>query len=369
MPTVLARVLKLAGARQLSREILLSMEAELAHRATINALKVGAVPAPEKRDPASLAIDLAGLSLPNPLGMAAGFDKNAEVAVELCRIGLGFAEAGTVTPLAQSGNAKPRVFRIESAEAVINRLGFNSEGHDAAARRLERPRLNATIGVNIGANKNSVDFVDDYVAGVRRFAPLADYLTINISSPNTPGLRDLHRREALERLLGEALAERSRAPIRVPVFLKLSPDIDEFEMDDIADVVGNFNLDGLVVSNTTVSRPDVSGKKHSRETGGLSGRPLFNLSTPRLAQMRQRVGPGMPIIGVGGVHSAQAAAAKLAAGANAVQLYTALIYSGLDLIQDIKIGLLGEMAHRGSKSVSELTGTDVGAWASGHAQI
>ncbi|HUV33110.1 MAG TPA: quinone-dependent dihydroorotate dehydrogenase [Devosiaceae bacterium] len=367
--SALSPILRLAGARQLTREILLSMAPEAAHRATIAALRLGAVPPSGEPDPPALGTEIAGLALPNPIGMAAGFDKNAEVALALCRMGFGYAEAGTVTPLPQPGNPKPRVFRLEAAEAVVNRLGFNSDGHEAAAKRLRAPRLGATVGVNIGANKQSSDFVADYVAGVKRFAPLADYLTVNISSPNTPGLRDLQAGEALKRLLGEVLAERSRAEARVPVFLKLAPDLDEVEMDEIAAVIGALDLDGLVMSNTTVTRPGVAGLKHAEQTGGLSGRPLFNLSTMALARMRLRVGPAMPIIGVGGIHSASSAIAKFAAGANALQLYTALIFHGLELIADIKVGLVAEIRRRDATSISALSGTDVDGWASGRVQL
>lgn len=359
----------MAGAQRLTREVLLSMDPERAHRATITALRLGAVPMPEVPDPPVLATEFAGLSVPNPLGMAAGFDKDAEVALPLCGVGFGFVEAGTVTPLPQSGNPKPRVFRLEPAEAVINRLGFNSAGHEAAAERLRGRRTGATVGVNLGANAANDDFVADYVLGVRRFAPLADFLTVNISSPNTPGLRELQAAEALKRLLGEVLAERARAPVRVPVFLKLAPDLDEKEMDDIAAVVGNFDLDGLIISNTTVTRPGLAGQKHADESGGLSGKPVFNLTTRRLAQMRLRVGEAMPIIGVGGIHSAASALAKLAAGADALQLYTALIFRGMELIGEIKDGLATAVRRQGAHSVSALAGTDVEAWASGRAEL
>ncbi|MEX0627730.1 MAG: quinone-dependent dihydroorotate dehydrogenase [Cucumibacter sp.] len=365
----LSPILRMAGARQLTREVLLMLDPEVAHRATITALKLGAVPPPDFPDPPQLAVEIAGLHLPNPLGMAAGFDKGAEVATELCRIGFGFAEAGTLTPHPQPGNPKPRIFRLEAAEAVVNQLGFNSEGHDAAAKRLAGRRLGATVGVNIGANNDSADLIADFVEGVRRFAPLADFLTVNISSPNTPGLRDLQAGDALRRLLGEVLAERSRAPARVPVFLKLAPDLDEKQMDDIAATIATVDLDGLVISNTTVTRPGVGAMKHAGQAGGLSGKPLFNLSTRKLAQMRLRVGPNLPIIGVGGVHSAASAIAKLAAGANALQLYTALIYRGLDLIAEIKSGLAAEVRARDLASVAGLTGTNVADWASGKAEL
>lgn len=365
----LSNFLRLDGPQRLARELLLSMDPERAHAATLTALKLGAVPAQTEPDPASLAVTLAGLDLPNPVGMAAGFDKNAEVPRQLCTIGFGFAEVGTITPLPQPGNPKPRIFRLEDDEAVINRYGFNSEGHEAALKRLKAPRHGATIGVNIGANKLSEDFVADYVLGVKRFAPVADYLTVNISSPNTPGLRDLQTDEALKRLLGEVLAERSRADTRVPVFLKLAPDLNQNELDAIAAVIASVDLDGLIMSNTTLSRETVKGHRHADEAGGLSGAPLFNLATQRLAQLRLRVGNTMPIIGVGGVHSSASAVAKLAAGANAIQLYTALVYRGMELMTTIKQGLDVAVREAGANSVTALTSTAVEDWAEGKAEI
>jgi len=361
----LSPLLRSARLRGFTRDALLAMEPETAHQATITALRLGLVPAEETPDPPSLALSLAGLELTNPVGMAAGFDKNGEVPAALARIGFGMAEVGTVTPRPQDGNKKPRLFRLPEAGGVINRMGFNNEGHHAMAGRLARTRCPAILGVNIGANKQSRDFVADYVLGVERFAPLADYLTVNVSSPNTPGLRDLQVGEALKRLLGEVLAERARAEIRVPVFLKLAPDLDEKAMDAIAAVIAETDLDGLIVSNTTLSRPGVEALAHSAETGGLSGRPLFNLSTRRLAQMRQRVGKTLPIIGVGGIHSPQSALAKIEAGANAIQLYSALVFSGMDLVAEIKAGLARAVNAAGASTIAGLSGRDVEGWAHG----
>jgi dihydroorotate dehydrogenase len=308
------------------------------------------------------------MKLTNPVGMAAGFAKDAEVTEELIKIGFGFAEVGTVTPQPQRGNARPNVFRLPDETGIINRMGFPSQGHEHMLRALSSCKFSGPIGVNLGANKQSPDFVADYVLGVRRFADLASYLTVNISSPNTPGLRDLQAGEALTRLLGAVLEERARAKRRVPVFLKLAPDLDESAMDAIAAVIAATDLDGLIVSNTTVSRDTVAGLPHAEEAGGLSGRPLFALSTRRLAQMRQRVG-ALPIIGVGGIHSAESALAKFEAGANAVQLYSALVFGGLDLLDRIRQGLAASVRRAGVAGIAELTGTRVDDWAAGRGEL
>ncbi|MFD1253226.1 quinone-dependent dihydroorotate dehydrogenase [Devosia equisanguinis] len=351
----------------LTRDTLLRMDAETAHGATIAALRLGLAPQQEHQDPPELATQLCGLDLANPVGMAAGFDKNAEVPRQLALMGFGMTEIGTVTPRPQSGNDKPRLFRIPAAEGVINRMGFNNEGHDAAFERLKGLRVPAALGVNIGANKDSDDFVADYVLGVSRFADLADYLTVNISSPNTPGLRNLQADEALRRLLGEVLSARAKAKTRVPVLLKIAPDLDEAGMDTIARVILATDLDGLIVSNTTIGRDAVAGMENAGETGGLSGKPLFTLSTQRLAQMRQRVG-ALPLIGVGGIHSPQTALAKFEAGANAIQLYSALVFGGLDLLDRIKRGLVSGVRAAGKTNISELVGTKVEEWASGRVE-
>jgi dihydroorotate dehydrogenase len=364
----LAPLLKLKPLQELTRDALLRFDAETAHGMTITALKLGLAPAPESTDPPELATTLAGLELRNPVGMAAGFDKNGEVPRPLAQMGFGLVEVGTVTPRPQSGNARPRIFRLPEAEGVINRLGFNNEGQAAVRQRLRGQRIGAVLGVNIGANKDSADFVADYVLGVKRFADVADYLTVNISSPNTPGLRSLQSDEALKRLLGAVLGERARARVRVPVFLKIAPDLGEAELDAIAGVVLATDLDGLIVSNTTLSRDTVAGQEFATETGGLSGKPLFNLATRRLAQMRQRVGD-LPIIGVGGIHSAETAVAKLAAGANAVQLYTALVFGGLGLLDEIKAGLVKAVRDAGVGSVAGLSGTAIDDWARGKAGV
>jgi len=364
----LSPLLKMPLVADFTRDSLLKMDPETAHGATVTALRLGLAPQQTAPDSPLLATDLCGLALKNPVGMAAGFDKNAEVPQPLAAMGFGMVEVGTVTPLPQTGNPKPRLFRVSGADGVINRMGFNNEGHEAVFARLRGRRIGAVLGVNVGANKASDDFVADYVTGVARFAEIADYLTINVSSPNTPGLRDLQAEEALKRLLGEALAARARAAVRVPVFLKLAPDLDEAAMDAIARTVLATDLDGLIVSNTTITRDAVAGLENVGEAGGLSGKPLFNLATQRLAQMRQRVGT-LPIIGVGGIHSPQSAVAKFEAGANAIQLYSALVFGGLDLLDRIKRGLVAAVRNAGGKSVADLTGRKVDAWAAGCGEI
>ena len=364
----LSPFLKLPLLQGLTRDTLLRMDPEIAHGATISALRLGLAPEQDYADPPELKTIFCGLDLTNPVGMAAGFDKNAEVPKPLARMGFGMVEVGTVTPRPQQGNPKPRMFRVASAEGVINRLGFNNEGHEAAFARLKGAHVGAILGVNIGANKDSEDFVADYVKGVTRFAEVADYLTINVSSPNTPGLRNLQADAALTRLLAAVLKARSKAKVRVPVLLKIAPDLDEKQLDGIAKVVLATDLDGLIVSNTTVSRDPVLGQPNATETGGLSGKPLFNLSTQRLAQVRLRVGK-LPIIGVGGIHSPQSAVAKFEAGADAIQLYSALVFGGLDLLDRIKRGLTAAVRAEGAKSVAELTGRKTADWASGKASL
>lgn len=352
------------GMQRFAQDMLLRMDAETAHRATINALKFGLAPTGSP-SPANLTTTFCGLDLPNPIGMAAGFDKNAEAFGPLAKAGFGFVEVGTVTPRPQSGNPTPRVFRIREAMGVVNRLGFNNEGHDAAFERLKNRPGGSVVGVNIGANKDSSDFVADYVLGVETFSPLADYLTVNISSPNTPGLRDLQAKDALERLLGAVLEARAGQQRQTPVLVKIAPDLDETQMDAIARTVLASGIDGLIVSNTTISRDAVAGLDNAGETGGLSGRPLFNLATQRLAQMRQRLGNDFPIVGVGGIHSAQSAIAKFEAGANVVQLYSALVYGGLEMIEEIKSGLSLEVERRKLSHVGDLTNSAVADWAAG----
>ncbi|MHB1111504.1 MAG: quinone-dependent dihydroorotate dehydrogenase [Devosia sp.] len=364
----LSPLLRVPLVKTLTRDALLRMDPEIAHATTINALKLGLAPEQDYPDPPELRTSLCGLELKNPIGMAAGFDKNAEVPKPLARMGFGMVEVGTVTPRPQVGSDKPRLFRIPESEGVINRMGFNNEGHEAVFARLKGAHVGVILGVNIGANKDSDDFVADYVLGVSRFAEVADYLTVNISSPNTPGLRNLQSDEALKRLLGEVLHARSKAKMRVPILLKIAPDLDEAQLDGIARTIAGTDLDGLIISNTTIGRDAVMGMENATQTGGLSGKPLFNVSTRRLAQMRQRVG-ALPIIGVGGIHSPESAVQKFEAGADAIQLYSALVFGGLDLLDRIKRGLVAAVRAEGGKSIADLVGLKTDRWAAGTIQL
>jgi dihydroorotate dehydrogenase len=349
---------------RLGRNLLFRLDPETAHGLSIAALRCKLpLAAPPPRDP-KLAVSVAGLDFANPLGMAAGYDKNAEVPDALLALGFGFAEVGTVTPLPQPGNPKPRIFRLEDDEAVINRLGFNNDGHDAAERRLAARRgRGGIVGVNIGANKDSADRVADYEKGVLRFAPLASYLTVNISSPNTPGLRTMQAREQLSELLQRVTAAREKAAGRPPLFLKIAPDLVEAELHDIAAEVLENRIDGVIVSNTTIARPALRSPAHIGEAGGLSGKPLFERSTVVLAKMRRLLGPDVAIIGVGGVDSAEAAVEKIRAGADLVQLYTAMVYAGPSLPGRIARGLSGIVAREGVASIRALRDTRLAGWA------
>jgi len=362
MPNPVSSLLRFPQVQNLTQQALLRMDPEIGHQTTIAALKLGLAPQQAGADPVELRTHLCGFDLSNPVGMAAGFDKNGEVARPLAMMGFGMVEVGTVTPRPQSGNPKPRLFRLPGQGGVINRMGFNNDGHDVVLARLKSLRFPAALGVNIGANKDSANFVADYVLGVERFAHLADYLAVNVSSPNTPGLRNLQGEDALRRLLGEVLNARAGASVRVPIFLKIAPDLEPEAMDAIARTIARTDIDGLIVSNTTVTRDGVEGAEHGTQTGGLSGKPLFDLSTTRLAQMRQRVG-SLPIIGVGGIHSPQSALSKIEAGANAIQLYSALVFGGLNLLDRIKEGLALAVLAAGHGNVSELVGRRTTEWA------
>lgn len=339
---------------------------EEAHEITLKSLELGVFPAANARDDPSLAVSFAGLSLPNPVGIAAGFDKDARVPDAILRLGCGFAEIGTVTPLPQLGNPSPRVFRLRSDRAVINRLGFNNGGHQAALARLQRRSGGGIVGVNIGANKDSQDRVADYVRGLETFYDVASYFTINISSPNTPGLRDLQDPAALEELLRRLMDARARQvdagkPQR-PIVVKLAPDIAEHEFGAVVMQLAAQRVDGIAVSNTTLARRGlVDGR--ARQPGGLSGRPLFHRSTVMLARVHQATAGRIPLIGVGGIDSGTAALAKIEAGATLVQLYTGLIYEGPGLIQRIKDELAAAVRRSGAQSIADLIGQAASEWA------
>lgn len=352
--------------KEIGRRTLFSFDPETAHGLSIAALKTGL--AGRCNTPASprLKTTVCGLEFPNPLGMAAGYDKNAEVPDALLGLGFGFAEVGTVTPRPQPGNPKPRIFRLSEDEAVINRLGFNNEGHDRAFARLSaRAARPGIVGVNIGANKDSADRIGDYETGVRRFATLASYLTINISSPNTPGLRDMQAREALAELLGRTIAARDAVASgrKKPVFLKIAPDLHQGDLEDIAAEVEANGIDGIIVSNTTISRPTLKERAVAAETGGLSGKPLFELSTTVLARLRRLVGPKLALIGVGGVDTTDAALEKIRAGADLVQLYTGMIYAGPGLPGWIVDGMADYASREGLKSIGDIRDSAVDLWA------
>ena len=351
------------GISRLLKPALFTLSPERAHAASILGLKGGLLPPAQKIEDPRLAVNLAGMEFPNPIGLAAGYDKNAEVPDAVLRLGFGFAEVGTITPLAQPGNPKPRIFRLEEYEGVINRLGFNNDGHAAAIERLQQRNDRAGIvGVNIGANKTSEDFVADYEKGIEAFRAYATYFTINISSPNTPGLRNLQAAEALSVLLERVLAKASEVNAQQPVFLKIAPDLKLTEMDEIAGVVNASKLDGLIVSNTTLDRKQVDGHRNANEAGGLSGKPVFEKSTRALAQMRQRIDDQIPLIGVGGISSSEQAIAKLEAGANLLQLYSGLVYKGPYLARDINKGLLEHLKKHDIGHITKLIGTKTQDW-------
>ncbi|MBB4479191.1 quinone-dependent dihydroorotate dehydrogenase [Rhizobium etli] len=353
--------------KRLARKGLFLFDPETAHGMSVAALKSGLVPACQITPDPRLRQTVAGLTFENPLGMAAGYDKNAEVPEALLRLGFGFTEIGTVTPRPQAGNPRPRIFRLVEDEAVINRLGFNNEGHEAAFDRLSALTGKGIVGVNIGANKDSEDRIADYVAGIRCFYSVARYFTANISSPNTPGLRDLQARESLAALLSAVLAARDqmadRSGRKIPVFLKIAPDLTEEGMDDIAAEALTHPLDGLIVSNTTLSREGLKDQRQAKETGGLSGVPLFEKSTAVLAKMRKRVGAALPIIGVGGVSSAETALEKIRAGADLVQLYSCMVYEGPGLPGDIVRGLSALLDREKVGSIRELRDSRLDYWA------
>jgi dihydroorotate dehydrogenase len=349
------RLARAAGA------VLRRLPAETAHRAAIAALKIAPPARPPPSDP-RLSVEVLGLRFPNPLGLAAGFDKNAEVPGAMLKLGFGFVEVGTLTPRPQAGAARPRLFRLNEDGAVINRFGFNNQGFERARARLER-RPPGVVGVNLGANKDAADRVADYVLGVRIFAPLADYLTLNVSSPNTPGLRDLQRREALDDLVARVVAARDETEPRRPLILKIAPDLDARELEDIVAVALTRRIDALIVSNTTVKRPASLVSRNRVESGGLSGRPLFEPSTRLLARTYLLTGGAMPLIGCGGVEDARTALAKIEAGASLIQLYTGLALKGAGVVAEILKGLAQAVEARGVKRIGDLVGARAGAWA------
>lgn len=353
----------MSGPYNLLRPFLFSLDPEVAHRLALKALAAGLHRRPKREHPA-LGQRLLGLDFPNPLGMAAGFDKNGEAPDALLALGFGFTEVGTVTPLPQAGNPRPRVFRLTAHKALINRLAFNSEGHEAIHRRLAARKDRAGIvGINVGANRNSPDRAGDYAAGVARFSDLADYFTINISSPNTPGLRDFHHERELTELLSRVFEARDAAARKVPLLLKIAPDLDDEAIAATAGIALRSGVEGMVVTNTTVARTGVADDPLAKEAGGLSGEPLYQASTIVLAKVRKIVGRGMVLVGVGGVRSPETALGKLKAGADLVQLYTGLIYEGPGLAGQILAELPSLLEGEGAATVADIVGRDTEDWA------
>ena len=337
----------------LIRPLAFALDAETAHRATIAALRLTPGRHPP-RYPAALRTRVAGLDFASPVGLAAGFDKDAEVPEQMLGLGFGFVEVGTLTPRPQQGNAKPRLFRLKADRAVINRLGFNNKGHPAAFAQLQQHlHLRGIIGVNVGANKDSLDPIADYVAGVRAMSPVAHYVAINISSPNTPGLRALQDEGALDELLAAIQGARSGKPI----FLKVAPDLKHGDAERIVRAAIDHKIDAIIVSNTTVSRPPLKSK-HANEAGGLSGEPLKPLALDTLRKFHSASGGAIPLIGVGGISTADDAWERIRAGASLVQLYTAMVYEGPGIARRIARGLAERLKREGFANISEAVGTE-----------
>lgn len=337
--------------------VLSRIDAEAAHGLALRALKSGLTPGDNRNDPPSLAVSVWGRSLPNPIGLAAGFDKNAEVADAMLKLGFGLVEIGSVTPRPQAGNPRPRLFRLAEDRGVINRMGFPGQGLDAARSRLATRPRRGFVGVNVGANKDSTDRAADYVTGCVALAPYADYLVCNVSSPNTPGLRNLQGRTELAGLLKRVQDAIATRP--VPLVVKIAPDATDDDLDDIVAVCRELRLDGIIVGNTTLSRPAFLQSPRRDETGGLSGAPLTTLSTDVLRKTAQRVEGQFPLIGCGGVGSGAEAYAKIRAGATLVQLYSAMVFEGPPLIRRIKDELAALLARDGFTSVGAAVGADL----------
>ena len=347
---------------RLSRPLMRALDPEDAHALAIKGLRYVPLPRPAAEAP-ELAVRAFGLNFPNPVGLAAGFDKNAQVPDPLLRLGFGFVEVGTVTPLPQAGNPRPRLFRLEADEGVINRLGFNNAGAAAVLARLaERANAGGIVGVNIGANRDSPDRAEDYVRLIETFAAVANYFTVNVSSPNTPGLRDLQQASALDDLLARVIDARERMLPRAgptPVLLKIAPDLTLPDLDDVVGVARKHRVDGMIVGNTTLARPgSLRERGKASEAGGLSGRPLFKLSTRMLAETFVRAESAFPLIGAGGIDSSATAIAKIKAGATLVQLYSGLVYRGIGVVAQIKADLVTALRRGHRNSLASMVGSD-----------
>jgi dihydroorotate dehydrogenase len=348
---------------RLSLPLLRALDPEDAHGLAIKALRFMPL-AKAPADPPELRVRAFGLNFPNPVGIAAGFDKNGAAPDALLRLGFGFVEVGTVTPRPQAGNPRPRLFRLDADEGVINRLGFNSEGAPAVLARLTaRAKAGGVVGVNVGANRDSTDRAEDYVRLIDTFAAVASYFTINISSPNTPGLRDLQQAKVLDDLLGRVVEARERVRRRtgpIPVLLKIAPDLSLPDLDDAVGIARKHRIDGMIVGNTTITRPgSLRDREKAAEAGGLSGRPLFKLATRMLAETFVRAEGAFPLIGAGGIDSGATAIAKIKAGATLLQVYSGLVYRGIGLVAEIKSDLMSALRRGRRDSLATMVGSDV----------
>jgi dihydroorotate dehydrogenase len=347
---------------RLARPFLRALDAEDAHRLAVLMLKYAPLPKAPHDDP-RLAMRVFGLNFPNPIGVAAGFDKGAEVPDALLRLGFGFVEIGTITPQPQPGNPRPRLFRLDADRGVINRLGFNSEGADAALKRLAaRATAGGVVGINVGANKESPDRIADYVALIERFAAVATYVTVNISSPNTPGLRNLQQAAVLDDLLARVIDARERVAPNAgptPVLLKIAPDLSLADLDDVVGIARSRRVDGMIVGNTTLARPpSLRETAIAKEAGGLSGRPLLPLSNRMLAETYVRVEGVFPLIGAGGIDTGEGALSKIRVGASLIQVYSGLVFAGVGLVADIKRTLIAALDRDQASSLADYIGAD-----------
>ncbi|MEM8572054.1 MAG: quinone-dependent dihydroorotate dehydrogenase [Pseudomonadota bacterium] len=348
-------------AERVGLSVLQRLDPETAHTLALKALRLGLGPSHPSKTAPRLAVSLAGLGLPNPLGLAAGLDKNAVAVDALLRTGIGFLEVGAATPEPQPGNPKPRLFRLPADNAVINRFGFNNDGMEAIAARLAARTEAGAVGINLGANKTSTDRAGDYARVLERIGPHVAFATVNVSSPNTERLRELQGREALTALIDGVMETNDKLPRRLPIFLKIAPDLAPAELEDIAEVAITHGLAGLIATNTTVSRAGLTDA-HREETGGLSGAPLFARSTAVLARLYELTGGSVPLIGVGGIGSAQDAYTKIRAGATALQIYSALVFKGFSLVAQILDGLEQRLAADGYARVADAVGRDAAEW-------
>jgi dihydroorotate dehydrogenase len=346
---------------RLARPLLYALDPEDAHRLAIRMLQVVPRP-PVPPDDTRLATRVFGLNFLNPIGIAAGFDKHAEIPDALMRAGFGFVEVGTVTPLPQLGNPRPRLFRLDADQAVINRLGFNSQGADAVLRRLAaRASAGGIVGINVGANKDAPDRVADYVRLIEKFAAVASYVTVNISSPNTPGLRDMQQADVLDDLLARVIDARERVTKNAgptPVLLKIAPDLSLSDLDDVVGIARARRVNGMIVGNTTVSRPASLRDAQLREAGGLSGRPLLPLADRMLAETYVRVEDAFPLVGAGGIDSGASALGKIRAGASLIQIYSGLVFRGLGLVGEIKRTIVAALERDGAQNLADYVGAD-----------